>query len=175
LDTNYLVKKAQKGDDSAYLELFRQHEELIYRMAFIYVKNQEDALDIVQETAYRSFKSIKTLKHPKYFKTWLTKIAISCSLNLLRQRTKVIQFEPQKVDLLQTENEDVTLSIMLDDVIEKLDATEKSIILLRFYQDYTIKDAAEMLELPLGTAKTVLYRALDKLRGFFREVEVHGK
>jgi RNA polymerase sigma-70 factor (ECF subfamily) len=175
LDISNLVKKAQKGDETAYLELFGQYEELIYRMAFVYVKNQEDALDVVQETAYRSFKAIKTLKQPQYFKTWLTKIAIRCSLNLLRQRTKVIQFELQKFDGLQTDNEDVTLSIMLDDVIEKLDATEKSIILLRFYQDYTIKDVAEMLELPLGTAKTVLYRALDKLRGIVGEVEAHGK
>ncbi|ALS25125.1 sigma-70 family RNA polymerase sigma factor [Paenibacillus naphthalenovorans] len=176
MDTINLVQKAQKGDETAYLELFRQHEERIYRMAFVYVKNQEDALDVVQETAYRSFKSIKTLKQPQYFKTWLTKIAIRCSLDLLRQRTKVIHFEPRKWDCVRTENEDdVTISIMLEDVIEKLDETEKSIILLRFYQDYTIKDAAEMLELPLGTAKTVLYRALDKLRGMCGEAEANGK
>lgn len=169
------MKKAQSGDETAYLELFRQNEELIYRMAFVYVKNQEDALDVVQETAYRSFKSIKTLKQPKYFKTWLIKIAINCSVTMLRQRTKVIQFEPQKIDFLQTQNEEVILSIMLDDLIEKLDPTEKSIILLRFYQDYTIKDVAKMLEIPLGTAKTILYRALGKLRRNFMEVEVNEK
>jgi RNA polymerase sigma-70 factor (ECF subfamily) len=144
-------------------------------MAFVYVKNQDDALDVVQETAYRSFKSIKTLKHPRFFKTWLTKIAINCSLHFLRQRAKGIQLEPQNFELLQTENEDFTLSIMLEDVIDKLDSTEKSVILLRFYQDYTIKDVAEMLEIPLGTAKTVLYRALDKLRRNFREVKMNGK
>lgn len=54
-----LITEAQKGDDGAFLKLFQLHEEDIYRMAFIYVKNQEDALDVVQEVAYRSFKNKK--------------------------------------------------------------------------------------------------------------------
>ena len=74
-----LIKKAQKGNDKAFLTLFQQYEQDIYRTAFVYVKNQSDALDVVQETAYRSFKSIKDLKEPKYFKTWLIRIAISCA------------------------------------------------------------------------------------------------
>lgn len=77
------MKKAQKGNDEAFLKLFQEYEKDIYRTAFVYVKNQEDALDIVQETAYRSFKSIKDLKEPKYFKTWLIRIAISCAIDIL--------------------------------------------------------------------------------------------
>ncbi|WP_333781426.1 RNA polymerase sigma factor [Brevibacillus thermoruber] len=52
-----------------------------------------------------------------------------------------------------------------------MDLIEKSVVLLRFYQDYTLKDIAQMLELPLGTTKTILYRALEKLRGILREEE----
>lgn len=85
-----LVLKAQKGDDKAYLALFQQYEQDIYIMAFIYVKNQSDALDVVQETAYRSFKAIKYLNEPKYFKTWLIRIAVNCSLDLLRVRKKLL-------------------------------------------------------------------------------------
>ena len=76
-----LVKKAQKGNDKAFLKLFQKYEEDIYRMAYVYVKNENDALDVVQEVAYRSFKKIDTLKNPEYLKTWLIKIAINCSLN----------------------------------------------------------------------------------------------
>ena len=85
-----LIKKAQKGNDKAFLTLFQEYEQDIYRMAYIYVKNQNDALDVVQETAYRSFKSIGTLKEPRYFKTWLMRIAISCSLDILRKRKNVV-------------------------------------------------------------------------------------
>lgn len=83
-----LIKKAQKGNDKAFCTLFQQYEQDLYRIAYVYVKNQNDALDVVQETAYRSYKSIKTLKEPTNFKTWLVRIAISCSIDLLRKQKK---------------------------------------------------------------------------------------
>jgi len=120
MDIVHLVEKAQQGSETAYLELFQKHEEMIYRMAFVYVRNQEDALDIVQETAYRSFKSIKSLRQPKHFVTWLTKIAINCSVNLLKQRRKIVQFYPNKLNAFYTENEDIHLSLTLDDLLDNL-------------------------------------------------------
>jgi len=160
-----LVKKATKGDDKAFLTLFQKYEQDIYRTAFIYVKNESDALDVVQETAYRSFKYIKNLKEPKYFKTWLIKIAISCSLDNLHKQKNVIQMKPEFEELLSGDvNEDVILTMTMQDLIEQLNEDEKSVIILRFYQDLTIKEVSETLEIPLGTAKTVLYRAIKKLR-----------
>lgn len=160
-----LIKKAKKGDDQAYWTLFQMHQAEIYRMAFIYVKNENDALDVVQETAYRSFKTIKGLKETKYFKTWLIKITINCSLDLLRKRKKFIPFKPEmEENLFAEENEDLDLEITLRDLMENLTPEEKSVILLRFYQSFTFKEISEVLHIPLGTAKTVLYRALKKLR-----------
>ncbi|MEQ6377490.1 sigma-70 family RNA polymerase sigma factor [Bacillaceae bacterium S4-13-56] len=160
-----LVKKAQKGNDKAFTTLFQQYEQDIYRMAFVYMKNQPDALDVVQETAYRSFKSIKSLKEPQYFKTWLLKIAISCSLDLLRQQKKVVFLNPVIEDRLTDEiNEDIDLELTVRDLIEQLNAEEKSVVLLRFYEGFTLKEVSETLNIPLGTAKTILYRALAKLR-----------
>ena len=86
-----LVKKAQKGNDKAFLKLFQKYEEEIFRMAYVYVKNESDALDVVQEVAYHSFKKIDTLKNPEYLKTWLIKIAINCSIELVRKNKKVVQ------------------------------------------------------------------------------------
>lgn len=157
--------KAQKGDDLAFLKLFQTFEEDIYRMAFLYVKNNEDALDIVQETAYRSFKSIGKLKEPKYFKTWLLKITINCALDHIRKEKKVIHLFPNYEGIISnSEVEDLTLTISLRDLIELLNEDEKSIILLKFYHDHTLKEVAGILDLPLGTVKTILYRALNKLR-----------
>ncbi|WP_277587092.1 RNA polymerase sigma factor [Psychrobacillus antarcticus] len=161
-----LVKKAQKGDDKAFLALFQKYEQDIYRMAFVYVKNQSDALDVVQETAYRSFKTIKNLKEPKYFKTWLIRIAVNCSLDLVRKQTKVVQLKPELEGNLSDDvnEEDIILEITVRDLIEQLNEGEKSVVILRFYEDLTFKEISETLDIPLGTTKTILYRALDKLR-----------
>ncbi|MER2038739.1 MAG: sigma-70 family RNA polymerase sigma factor [Solibacillus sp.] len=169
-----LVKKAQKGNDKAYLTLFQQYEADIYRMAYVYVKNKDDALDLVQEVAYQSFKKIGTLKNPEYLKTWLMKITINCALNLLNTNKKVIPLSLGFEVLTGAEDEDIALTLSLQELIDTLKEDEKSIILLKYYDDRTLKEISEILDIPLGTAKSILYRALDKLRQNAKEVGNYG-
>ncbi|WP_442598826.1 sigma-70 family RNA polymerase sigma factor [Neobacillus sp. D3-1R] len=169
---NHLVKKAQKGNEKAFLTLFQQYEEDIYRTAFVYVKNQNDALDIVQETAYRSFSKISTLKNPEYFKTWLIKITINAALDFLRKEKKVIHLKPETSEFIPTPEVDLSLSITLKDVMENLTEKEKSVILLKYYYNHTFAEISSILELPLGTVKSVIYRALEKLRTHLKEEDI---
>lgn len=156
------MKQAQRGDKKAFIKLFELCEEEIYRMAFIYVKNKQDALDIVQETAYRSFKCISNLKEPQYFKTWLIKIAINNSLELIRNRQNKVFIN--KTQEIYKNDKDIVLTVFLRELIETLNEEEKSVILLRFYYEYSLKEVSNILKFPLGTVKTILYRALKKLR-----------
>lgn len=161
-----LVKKAQKGDDKAFAKLFQQYEVDIYRMAFVYVKNKEDALDVVQDVAYQSFKKIDTLKNPEYFKTWLMRMTINCAINVIRKNRKVVQLKPEYVDVVGVTDadEDIPLSLSLQELLDALNEDEKSVVLLKFYHEYTFQEIAELLQMPLGTAKSITYRALGKLR-----------
>ncbi|MBE4909758.1 sigma-70 family RNA polymerase sigma factor [Bacillus luteolus] len=169
-----LVKKAQKGNEDAFLELFQMYEVDLYKTAFVYLKNKEEALDAVQETAYRSFKSINNLKEPKYFKTWIIRIVISCSMDILRKRQKVVYLYPEYEETVKdTEEDDIPLSLTLKDLVENLNHQEKGVIVLRFYYDYTLKEIAEIQDLPLGTVKTILYRSLKKLRQYAKEGQLY--
>lgn len=68
-------------------------------------------------------------------------------------------------DQLSTDlNEDIDLEITLKDLLNHLNESEKSVVVLRFYQDLTFSEISNVLDLPLGTVKTILYRALEKLR-----------
>ena len=133
-------------------------------MAFVYVKNKDDALDVIQEVAYHSFKKIDTLKSPEYFKTWLIKITIHCALDTLRKNKKVIQLNKDYDQFVVPDTEDIPLTLSLQQLLAELTEDEKSIVLLKYYQGYSFKEIAEMLNIPLGTAKSILYRSLDKLR-----------
>jgi len=160
-----LIKKAQNGNDRAFLTLFQTYEQDVYRMAFVYVKNQNDALDVVQETAYRSFKTIQNLTDTDYFKTWLIRIAINCSIDLLRKRKNVIQLDTAMIeDFPSAMKDQIDLKVTLNELMEELTEIEKSVVLLRFYQGLTFEETAEVLDIPLGTSKTILYRSLKKLR-----------
>lgn len=159
------MEKAQKGNPQAFLTLFQKYEQDIYRIAFVYVKNQNDALDVVQETAYRSFKTIRNLKEPQYLKTWLIRIAINCSLDLLKKQNKEVQLHTDYAEYIRDEiNENIDLELTLQDLMDYLNELEKSVVILRYYEDLTFKEVAETLEIPISTSKTVLYRALKKLK-----------
>lgn len=158
-----LVARAKKGDAEAFAQLFSQYEMDLYKMAFIYVGNEADALDVVQEVAYRSFKYIHSLQNSTYLKTWLVRIVINCATNLLKKREPLVDYEPES-ELGEEPHEELPERWALEDVMTKLTKAEKDVILLRFYQDYTLPQVAQVLQLKLGTTKTILYRALKKLK-----------
>ena len=79
---DFLLIKAQKGDHEAYTTLFAKYEADLYQFIYTQCGNVEDALDVVQEVAYRSFKYIHTVKEPTFFKTWLIRIAIKFVFSL---------------------------------------------------------------------------------------------
>ncbi|MEK3884109.1 sigma-70 family RNA polymerase sigma factor [Paenibacillus sp. PL2-23] len=169
-------KWSQIGNVDSFARLFAEYEAELYRIAFVYVRHEQDALDVVQETAYRAFKGAHQLKETRYFKTWLIRIAISCAMDLLRKRKRLALLSaPSHMDnlpepMFESSNEkSVDLSLSLQSILHELDDKEKGLILLRYYQDYTIRETAELLDMPLGTAKTILYRALGKLRLAMRE------
>lgn len=168
------VKKAQRGDEDAYIQLFKKHEAQLYRTAYLYVRNEEDALDIVQETAYRSFKALKSLKNPALFQTWLVRICITCSLDLLRKNKNIVYMEDfeeiekaaflQGVGMQQSQGIQGENRVDIMDMLSCLEPEEKSIVLLKYYYDYTFETIGEMLKIPVGTAKTKVYGAMRKLR-----------
>ncbi|API92258.1 MULTISPECIES: RNA polymerase sigma factor [Virgibacillus] len=163
-----LIKKAQNSDEKAFAKIFEKYEADLYKVAYVYVGNQDAALDVIQETAYRSFKSIKFLKESQYLKTWLIKIAINCSIDYIRSQTKNKIIDIDKLPLVNEDSRDFTdnidWKITLNELIQQLEPAEKTVIILRFYNDLTIKQVAKLLEIPLGTVKTILYRALKKLK-----------
>ena len=158
-----LIKRAQGGDAEAFAQLFAQYEVDLYKMAYVYVGNEADALDVVQEVAYKSFKYIQSLQDATYIKTWLMRITINCTTDVLKKRGHILPYEGN-IEESEEPHEELPDRWALEDVMTKLTKEEKGVILLRFYQDLTLQQTAMILQLKLGTTKTILYRALRKLR-----------
>lgn len=157
-----LLKKAQKGNEQAFIELLQPEKLKLYKMAYLYMKNETDALDIVQETVARAFASIHSVKEPMYFSTWLTKICINTALESIRKTSKIIYMEQPIAEIA----EDLALEEKMDllEAIEQLDEKYKTVIILKYYQDLPVKDIAELLNCPQGTVKTNIHRAIQQLK-----------
>ena len=86
----WLIRKAKKGDTKAYGELIQLHKDYFYRNAFCYVKNVDLAGDVFQEAVTIGMLSIKDLKNPNYFRTWMTRIIYNCANEMFRKAEREI-------------------------------------------------------------------------------------
>ncbi len=134
----------------------------------MYLKNEHDSLEAIQEVAYRSWKGISSVKSPEYFSTWLMKIMMNyCVDELNRKKRIIVQDEFSDV----TSMEDIHTHEELEEAIDTLDGKCKQVIILKYFHDLRISDIAIMLECPEGTIKTWLNKALMELRKYFNSKE----
>ena len=174
LELEEKIIKAKKGDDNAFYELISERKDILYKTAFTYVKNKEDALDILNETVYRAFISIKKLKEPRFFNTWITRILINCALDTIRKDKKVLHLDDQ-VGIESKPNALAQEEVFdLYTAVDRLNEKCKTVVILKYFQDMTLAEIAEVLQCPLGTVKTNLYKALHELRINLEEVELNG-
>lgn len=164
VDNNEKIKLAQKGDDNAFYELLNEQKSQLYKTAFAYVKNKEDAMDIVSDTVYKAYISIKNLKEPSFFNTWLTRILINTSLDCIKKSSRVVSFEENVSTDIGIVSKDDERIIDLKVAVDKLQGKYKTIVILKYFQDMTLMEIAEILQCPLGTVKTNLHKALGELR-----------
>ena len=162
MDGIVLLKAAKKGDSEAFFQLFSKHKEKLYRIALSYLKNEQEALEAIQEVTFRSFKNIKKVREPKYFSTWITRIMMNYCIDELKRRKRFI---PGETDLLtESITEENDNRIGMESAIQTLEPNLQEVIILKYFQDFTIDQIAEQLDRPVGTIKTWLNRALQLLR-----------
>lgn len=141
----------------------------LYKIAYVYVKNEDDALEVFQETVYKAYVSIKDLKEEKHFSTWITRILINTTYDYLKKKKRVIPMESDVLERKSTNYGSQNILQFAEKLdllryIEELDIKYKTVLILRFYKDYTIKQIASILECPEGTVKTNIHRAISLLR-----------
>lgn len=141
-------------------ELLTEHYEKFYRLAYSYLRNEEDALDAVQESAYRAIRDCGKIKEKKYLSTWIYRIVINVSLDMLRRQKKEMPVE----ELPEIPVEDSYYDSGLTELLEHLDEKSRTVILLRYFDNLKLEDIADIIGENLNTVKARLYRGLKKLR-----------
>ena len=142
--------------------------EAMYRLAYSYVRNEEDALDIVQESVYKAIKNAGKVQQEAYIRTWLWRIVMNTAVDLIRSRKNEIGLEEAR----ETGKEDTYQDFDTLEALKILEPREKAVIVLRFFEDQKLEDIARTLQENTNTVKTILYRSLKKLRVELTEGEL---
>ena len=143
--------------------LIENEQERFYRIAYSYVKNREDALDIVHNAIVKALQSCPGLHSPEYAQTWFCRILINESISFLRKTRRLVPLEEiqEAADNTQPEQE---AYLDLYAALDKLPPELKTVVILRFFEDMKLDEIAEVLSANLSTVKSRLYRALKLLK-----------
>ncbi|MFA5536038.1 MAG: sigma-70 family RNA polymerase sigma factor [Bacillota bacterium] len=154
------------------LNQFAQRVELLkkrlYRTAYLYLNNEASALEAVDETVYKGLKSLRKLRQPEYFDTWLTRILINECKQELRRSARVQPSDSVSLDKSADFNYD---TLPLKEAINKLPEELKLVVILRYFAGYTVLETAANLDIPQGTVATRQRRALALLKLELKEEE----
>ncbi|USG68270.1 RNA polymerase sigma factor [Brevibacillus ruminantium] len=141
-----------------------ENKENVYRLAFSYVKNAENALDIVQDSIHKALSSSATLESEGAMKSWFYRIVVNTSLDFLRKQKRIQLVDDKTLELHGPTSEDAYPDIDLEKALEELPHAFRTVVVLRYFEDLKIEEIAEVMNENTNTIKTRLYQALRKLR-----------
>lgn len=170
-----LVRKAQEGDTRAFAELVLAHQQFAFHVALRALNNSQDAEDVVQDAFVKVWKSLKSFRHDSRFRTWLYRIVMNLCYNQLPKLRKDINtLDPDSIhlELMDTNlNMDPVIRLegketltFIQQQIKSLPDQYRIMLLLRYQQGCSYAEISEILDVPLGTVKTGIFRARERLK-----------
>ncbi|EHP47895.1 sigma-70 family RNA polymerase sigma factor [Clostridium perfringens] len=164
-----LIKESMKGNKESFGILIKNNKEYLYKMAFLYVKDEQDALEVIHETVYRAFLNIEKLKKAKFFNTWITRILINVSIDFLKKKGKNEMLDESTPIIKEKCEISTEEKLDLYNAIDLLNDNYKTVIIMMYFNDMKIKDISKVMEIPENTVKTYLRRAKQALGEILKE------
>ncbi len=148
----------------------QEYMDMIFRIAFGYMKSREDADDVVQNTLLALYRADRDFQSEEHLKAWLIRVAVNECKKLLRshwRKRRAGTYEDYASGLVFQQPEDGELFSAIMDLDEKY----RAVIVLYYYAGYSIAETARLLDVPAATVGTRLARAREKLKNYLTEAE----
>ena len=162
MDVRNKVALAKTGDKNALLDLIMAKEREFYGLSYVYMRNEQDAADALQDMIVILLTRIHTLKKDDAFYSWAKQILVRCCLTKLRGNKR---WQPIPEGHEETTEHHSEPGMDLLDAIHQLPDVQRDVILFYYYSDKTFEEIADILQCPVGTVKSRLHQALKKLKG----------
>ena len=170
-----LIQRAKKGDQDAFAALVNEHQRYVYNLALRILKDENEALDLAQETFIRAWTALPNFREQARFRTWLYRIVTNLCYNRLPGlRRSLNELGDEVVEGIPETNTNFAnpahrleaneLRKHLHKAVDELDGHYRLLITMRYQDELSYKEIASTLNLPLGTVKTGLFRAKERLR-----------
>jgi len=167
-----LIEQARQGDETAWTTLVQQHQEAVFRLAYLLLGDPDDAQDAAQEAFIRAFHALDRFDTARPLRPWLLRITVNLVHNKRRAIGRYVAAlnrwfhkepvstgpNPHDEHLRQWEAQ------TLWQAVRRLSLTDQEIIYLRYFLELSVAETADAAGIAAGTVKSRLHRALDRLR-----------
>ncbi len=164
LTEQQILEEVAAGNKEAFCHIVTRYMTRAYSIALSYVHNHQDALDLSQECFIKIFRKLKRYDPRRPFFPWMYEILKNLCLDHLRSRKVKSAVSLDCLQVADVPGEDRDLKAAVWRGINDLDSDDKEIILLRYFQQYSYKEIAEITGKPIGTVMSSLFYAKAKLR-----------
>ena len=151
-----------KISEGQLLHFIKENQQKLYRFAAVYVRNEEDAKDILQNTILKAYRKYYQVRSADTLSSWFYHVLVNeCLLHIRRSKRHE---DTQEMDVFSAQTKDTLQLDQLWGMIHRLDEKSQMIIALRFFEERKLKDIAVIMDMPLSTVKSRLYKSLEDLR-----------
>lgn len=168
MDEKELLAQAKMGNKAAFEVLVRTHQSMVFRTVLRLIGNEDDAMDITQDSFLRAYTRLYGFRGASTFGTWVCRIAINLAFNQIRARKHTV--DPEEVHL-SSPPEDILVQRdaeyvkkRLENAIEQLPPRQRLTLLLRVKDGRSHQEIAEILDCAVGTSKASFHNAVLNLR-----------
>lgn len=184
-DEPELLQRIQGGDTGAFGQLVERYQKKVFRLCLHYLRNVDDASCATQDSFVKAFEKIREFRGDAAFETWLTRIGINVCLDILKRtsRHQVSSLEDHpgaedeeiSADWLgqrRSPEEEFRVKEMRERVrstLRQLSPHQRTVFVLRHYEEYSLKEIEGLTGWNIGTIKSHLFRALEKMRECLKE------
>lgn len=155
--------------NNLFIKTVSDNKIAMFRLAYSIVLNREDAEDIVGETILKAYSHLTDLRNQKKMKAWLFQILVNESKTCLKKRNRIELVEDTSMFVEEQETE--TMNDLLE-FVYKLDDIFKEVTILYYFEEFSIREIANILHLSVGTVKSRLSRARAKIKKFLENQDI---
>ena len=161
-----LVKRSKKGDKEAFAQLIDQNRQMLYNTALLVLRQEDDALDALQDAILACWENLPSLRKDRYFKTWLVKILLNKCRDVQRGKSHFAYVE----ELPESGDEpDWDTSMDVRRTMDKLGENDQLLLSLFYYDDFSVRQIADALSLSEGAVRTRLTRSRERFKKLYMQ------
>lgn len=167
-----LIEQTLSGEHQSYDALMIRYQKLVFSIAYSICKTYENAMDITQEVFLKAYHKLNMFKGNSSFKTWIAKISYNESINWQKKNSKYDDYEDlhqlefkifidpnQEDEVLAKENKAILLRCLFE-----LNTKYRLAVILRYFENHSIKEIANSMNCSEGVVKNMLFRSIQKLK-----------